>query len=90
MKHLKMKHPNCHRCHVVAAQRLRCVRLCATPRSTASQPSLSITDSRSLLKLMSIELVMLSNVFILGIIHDGKGSGNKRSAHEVGTGRSGE
>ena len=31
------------------------------PRTAARQPSLSITNSQSLLKLMSIELVMLSN-----------------------------
>ena len=35
-----------------------CVRLFVTPRTTACQASLSIMDSRSLLKLMSIELVM--------------------------------
>ena len=37
----------------------------ATPRSTARQASLSITNSGSLLKLMSIELVMPSNHLIL-------------------------
>ena len=37
----------------------------ATPRTAACQTSLSITNSRSLLKLMSIELVMLSNHLIL-------------------------
>ena len=41
------------------------VRLCATPWTTARQASLSITNSQSLLKLMSIELVMLSNHLIL-------------------------
>ena len=38
-----------------------CIRLCATPWSAACQVSLSFTISQSLLKLMSIELVMLSN-----------------------------
>ena len=38
----------------------------ATPWTAACQASLSITNSRSLLKLMSIALVMLSNHLILG------------------------
>ena len=37
----------------------------ATPCSAACQASLSITNSRSLLKLMSIQLVMPSNHLIL-------------------------
>ena len=37
----------------------------ATPRTAARQASLSITNSQSLLKLMSIELVMPSNHLIL-------------------------
>ena len=41
------------------------VRLFATPWTAAHQASLSITNSRSLLKLTSIELVMSSNHFIL-------------------------
>ena len=40
-------------------------RLFATPRTAACQAFLSITNSQSLLKLMSIELVMPSNHFIL-------------------------
>ena len=40
-------------------------RLFATPRTTAYQDSLSITNSRNLLKLMSIESVMPSNHLIL-------------------------
>ena len=40
-------------------------RLFETPWTTARQASLSITNSRSLLKLMSIELVMPSNHLIL-------------------------
>ena len=41
------------------------VQLFATPWTAASQASLSITNSRSLFKLMSIELVMPSNHLIL-------------------------
>ena len=41
------------------------VRLFATPLTAASQASLSITNSQSLLKLMSIESVMPSNHLIL-------------------------
>ena len=41
------------------------VRLLATPWTTARQASLSITNSRNLLKLMSIESVMPSNHLIL-------------------------
>ena len=42
-----------------------CVRLFDTPWTTARQATLSITNSLSLLKLMSIESVMLSNHLIL-------------------------
>ena len=45
-------------------QSLSRVQLFATPRTTARQASLSITNSRSLLKLISIELVMPSNHLI--------------------------
>ena len=41
------------------------IQLFATPWTAAHQASLSITNSRSLLKLMSNELVMLSNNLIL-------------------------
>ena len=44
---------------------LSCVRLFATPWTAARQPSPSITNSRSLLKLMSMELVMPPNHSIL-------------------------
>ena len=44
---------------------LSCVQLFATPWTAAHQTSLSITNSRSLLKLMSVELVMPSNHLIL-------------------------
>ena len=48
-----------------SVQSLSCVQLFATPRTTACQASLSITNSESLLKLMSIESVMPSNHLIL-------------------------
>ena len=48
-----------------SVQWLSSVRLFATPWTAARQPSLSITNSRSSLKLMSIESVMLSNHLIL-------------------------
>ena len=48
-----------------SVQLLICVRLFATLWITACQASLSITNSRSLLKLLLIELVMPSNNLIL-------------------------
>ena len=48
-----------------SVQSLSRVRLCATPWTAARQASLSITNSRSLLKLMSVELVMSSSCLIL-------------------------
>ena len=54
--------------HIVkfsSAQSLIHVQLFATPWTAACQASLSITNSRSLLKLMSIESVMPSNHLIL-------------------------
>ena len=42
-----------------------CVHLFATPQTAAHQASLSITNSQSLLKLVSIESVMPSNYLIL-------------------------
>ena len=53
------------RYHQSSVQSLSHVRLFATPWTAAGQASLSITNSRSLLKLMSIELVMPSNHLIL-------------------------
>ena len=44
-----------------SVQSLSCIRLFVTPWTVARQASLSITNSRSLLKLTSIELVMPSN-----------------------------
>ena len=50
---------------LVSVQLLSCVRLFVTPWTAACQASLSITNSWSLPKLMSIELVMPSNHLIL-------------------------
>ena len=50
---------------VSSAQLLSHVRLFATPWTAACQASLSISNSQSLLKLMSIELVVPSNHLIL-------------------------
>ena len=49
----------------VVVQSLRCVWPYATPWTAARQASLSISNSQSLLKLMSIKLVMPSNHLIL-------------------------
>ena len=48
-----------------SVQSLSCVRLFATPWTTAHQTSLSLTNFWSLLKLMSIKSVMASNHLIL-------------------------
>ena len=50
---------------VTSVQSLSCVQLFVTPWTAAHQASLSITNSRSLPKLMSIESVMPSNHLIL-------------------------
>ena len=52
-------------CQFSSVQSLSHVQLFMTPWTAACQASLSITNSRSLLKLMSIELVMPSNHLIL-------------------------
>ena len=49
----------------ISVQLLNCVQIFATPWTAAHQASLSITNSRSLLKSMSIESVMPSNQLIL-------------------------
>ena len=51
--------------HISSVQSLSCVRLFATPWIAAHQATLSITISRSSLKLMSIESVMPSSHLIL-------------------------
>ena len=50
---------------ISSLQLLSHVRLFSTPQTAACRSSLSITNSRSLLKLMSITLVMPSNRLIL-------------------------
>ena len=59
---LLAKKDGCQHCSVQSLSR---VRLFAIPWTAAHQASLSITSSRSLLKLMSIESVMPSNHLIL-------------------------
>ena len=59
---LMLKTPNTS---LSSVQSLSHVRLFAIPWTTAHQASLSITNSQSLLKLMSIESVMPSNHLIL-------------------------
>ena len=51
--------------YLISVQSLSSIRLFATPSTAACQASLSITNSQSLLKLMSIESVMPSNHLIL-------------------------
>ena len=51
--------------HQLSVQLLSRVWLFATPWTAARQPSLSITNSRNLLKIMSIDSVMPSNHLIL-------------------------
>ena len=55
----------CYKEYISSVQSLSCVRLFATLWTTARQASLSITNSWSLSKLMSIESVMPSNHLIL-------------------------
>ena len=55
----------CYLHKVSSVQSLSCVRLFVTPWTAAHQASLSITNSRSLRKLMSIELVMPFSHLIL-------------------------
>ena len=56
---------------ISSVQSLSCVRLFVTPWTAARQASLSITNSWSLLKLMSFELVMPSNhlIFYCPLLH---------------------
>ena len=52
-------------CLFSSVQPLSCIQLFVTPWTAARQASLSINNSQSLLKLMSIELLMPSNHLIL-------------------------
>ena len=54
----------CYLLHTTSVQSLSCVQLFTTPWTAAGQASLSITNSLSLLKFMSIESVMPSNHLI--------------------------
>ena len=67
--HLALKHLKWgwHECLIlfVAIESLSCVQLFAIPCTAARQAPLSFTICQSLLKLMSIELEMLSNHLIL-------------------------
>ena len=60
--------PQVSNCQFSLVQSLSCIGLFATPWTAAHQASLSTTNSRSLLKLMSIELVMPSNHLILCLL----------------------
>jgi len=51
--------------YIVVVQSFSCVQFFVTPWTAACQASLSFTSSKSLLKLMSIDLVMPSNHLIL-------------------------
>ena len=59
--HFPQQQPEIYRLRELSVQSLSCVRLFVTPWTAARQASLSITNSQRLLKLMSIESVMLSN-----------------------------
>ena len=68
MIYVSIKPPECmkgphhpYQSFVAVVQLLTCVRLFATPWTTALQASMPFTISQSLLKLMSIESVMPSN-----------------------------
>ena len=61
----KQGKPLDHSVQFSSVQSLSCVRLIVTPRTAAHQASLSITNSQSLPKCMSIESVMPSNHLIL-------------------------
>ena len=54
----------CQKNYISSVQSLSRVQVFATPWTAARQASLSITNSQSLLRLMSIELVMPSNQLI--------------------------
>ena len=63
--HFKISQKHCIYRESIQFSSVTHVRLFATPWNSAHQTSLSITNSQSLLKLMSIELVMPSNHLIL-------------------------
>ena len=63
--HTNKEHEQDHHIYFSLIHSLSRVPLFATPKTAAHQASLSITNSRSLLKLMSVESVMPSNHLIL-------------------------
>ena len=65
MKKKKKKTIGIVLCDISSGELLSLVQLCATPWTAAHQASLSITNTQSLLKLMSIMLVMPFNHLIL-------------------------
>ena len=65
METLSFLHASMYSVQFISVQSLSRVRLFATPWISACQASLSITNSRSSLKLMSIESAMLSSRLIL-------------------------
>ena len=65
LPHLLCSSPQASLVFLHSVQSLSRVRLFATPWTAAHQASLSITNPRSLLKLMSVELVMPSRPLIL-------------------------
>ena len=62
---VQLSHPYIERKKVKKVKSLSRVQLFATPWTAACQASLSITNSQSFLKLMSIQSVMPSNYLIL-------------------------
>ena len=70
-----------------SVQSLSYVQLFTTPRTTARQASLSITNSQSSLKLISIDLVMPSNHLILlpSIFPSIRGFSNESALHIRGS-----
>ena len=65
LPNIKMNPPPVYMCSFKSVQSLSHVQLFETPWTAACQASLSITNSQSLLRLMSIESVMPSNHLIL-------------------------
>ena len=78
-------------CTISSVQSLSSVQLLAIPWTAVHQASLSITNSQSLLKLMSIESVMPSNHLILrhlllllpSIFHSNRAFSRVSSSHQV-------
>ena len=62
---IKSWHSSAQNLIVVVAQSLSHIRLFVIPWTTAGQAPLSFTSSQNLLKLMYIELVMLSSYVLL-------------------------